>query len=797
MVEISEERIKERYQEVKEKVEFKQFHDEIREVSKRYDDSPYFTEDQVIDLIVNKYSESENLQQIHSEIQKISSLIDGNGNVVIQGRLIAISNIKTFKTKAGKDGKVANLTVEDSTGRIRVVMWTDSMKYMKRITEGDVVKINNLDVQKSNFSGDLEVVMRSNSSIQVLPDEVDDTLPEYEAEKITNLADVEDGQEYNVIGRIIKIGQLREIQKPDKTLNLITLTIMDATATMELTLWNKDTQLVETLELKENDTIKVLKARAKYSYEKMSLSSSWKGRIIKGDYDLPEYKKEILKLADAQPQEDVTVIGVITRIFDTITFQKNDGNEGHVRTIQIMDDTDAISVTLWNKETEIAMNKGDIIKIEDAKIEEHEYNGMTSLRVNTGWNASIVINPEIDDEDLKAKLTALNKYEITKIVDALDVDKEEGLEVDVIGRILTIADIHEFDRMDGTQGQVRNITIADETGSIRVSLWDKVADINQSLGDAIKIESARTKVGDRQMELNVGGGSRITTPTDDEISTLPTYEELEDARYKTKTLKELEAGDVDVKLKVRVMDIDDVRLFARDDGSDGKVRSVYIADKTEQLQMSLWNEASDISFTEGAAIVVENPRITMRDLNGIQVSANANTIIRQATQDEAQDIPSIHELKNIIYPEKAIEDIEDNDKHIKVKATIEEIDGENILTPMCPTCHKGVKQDEEGYVCDRCGEAIMNPDYLLIIKATLSDGTGTINATFFGSEAEELIAMTKEKVIEVFEKTGDESSLADKIEDLISHEVTMIADAKYNDYDEDIDLTAKNVEVVV
>ena len=93
--------------------------------------------------------------------------------------------------------------------------------------------------------------------------------------------------------------------------------------------------------------------------------------------------------------------------------------------------------------------------------------------------------------------------------------------------------------------------------------------------------------------------------------------------------------------------------------------------------------------------------------------------------------------------------------------------------------------------------AIMNPDYLLIIKATLSDGTGTINATFFGSEAEELIAMTKEEVIEVFEKTGDESSLADKIEDLISHEVTMIADAKYNDYDEDIDLTAKNVEVVV
>lgn len=797
MVEISEERIKERYQEVKEKVEFKQFHDEIREVSKGYDDSPYFTEDQVIDLIVNKYSESENLQQIHSEIQKISSLIDGNGNVVIQGRIISISNIKTFKTKAGKEGKVANLTVEDSTGRIRVVMWTDNMKYMKRISEGDVVKINNLDVQKSNYSGELEVTMRSNSSIQVLPEEVDDTLPEYEKEEITNLADVEDGGQYNVIGRIIKIGSLREIQKPDRTLNLITLTIMDATATMEFTLWNKDTQLVETLELKENDTIKIIKAKAKYSYEKMSLSNNWQGRVIKGDFDVPEYKADILKIGDAEVKEDVTVIGIITRIFDTTLFNKRDGGEGRVRTIHIKDDTGEISVTLWNKETEIVMNKGDIIKIEDAKIEENEYNGMTSLRINTGWNASIVINPDIDDDDLKEKLTALNNYKLTKIIDALDVDKEEGLEVDVIGRVLTIADIHEFERMDGTTGQVRNITIADETGTIRASLWDKTVDINQSLGDAIKIESARTKVGDRQMELNVGGGSRITTPTDDEIKTLPTYEELEDARYQTKTLKELEAGDMDVKLKVRVMGIDDVRVFARDDGSDGKVRSVYIADKTEQLQMSLWNEASDISFTEGAAIVVENPRINMRNLDGIQVSANASTIIRQATQDEAQDIPSIHELKNLLYPEKAIEDIEDNDKHIKVKATIEEIDGENILNPMCPNCHKGVKQDEEGYVCDICGENIMDPNYLLIIKATLSDGTGTINATFFGSEAEELIAMTTDEVIEVFEKTGDESSLADKIEDLISHEVTMIADAKFNDYDEDIDLTAKSVEVVV
>lgn len=789
----NEEYYKERYQEVKDKVEYKDFLKDIEEITLENSESPFITEEQVVNMAVEKYAGRENIQQTHTnQVQKISSLVEGNGNISIQGRLLSISNIKTFTTKKGREGKVANLTVEDTTGKIRVVMWTDNMKYMSRINEGDIVKINNLEVRKG-YTGDLEVQMRSNSSIQVMPEEVDPELPKYE-QSITNLGDISEDGEYNVIVRITKIATLREIHKDDRILKIITIDVMDATGNMEFTLWNNDTSLVETLELKENDTIKIIKARAQERNGIYSLSNSWNGRIVKGDYDLPEYHQEIFKIGNATEKENVTILGVLTKIYDTITFQKNDGSEGHVRSIEVTDDTGSIRVTLWNKETEIAMNKGDIIKIEGGTIEFDDYSG-DSYRYNTGWNAAIVLNPDIDDE-LREKLEQINNFEITKIKDVLDVDQDEGREVDVLGRILAMNDIREFQRVDGTEGQVRSIELADETGVVRTSLWDDKADIDQGLGDALKIENARTRLGQGTMELSVGKSSRITIPEEDELSELPSYETLEQERYNDRTISQLEEGETNTKLRVRVTTINEINTFTRADGRDGKVRSIHVADETGEIQVSLWDDATDIKFTEGAAIIIENPVIQLQETR-LRLSISGGSTLRQARPEEAELMPTMHEIENQLFVEKMIEDIEDDDQHIRVKGSIQEINGEKILYAMCPSCNKRIVQSEEGYICDHCGEKIEEPDYLMIIQTVLQDETGSITATFFRKNAEELIQTTTDQVIEIFQQTGDESSMSSKIEDLIGHEVTIIADAQYNDYNEDIRLNVRRVVIIL
>ena len=789
----NEEYYKDRYQEVKDKVEYKDFLKDIEEITIENSDSPFITEEQVVNMAVEKYAGRENIQQTHTnQVQKISSLVEGNGNISIQGRLLSISNIKTFTTKKGREGKVANLTVEDTTGKIRVVMWTDNMKYMSRINEGDIVKINNLEVRKG-YTGDLEVQMRNNSSIQVMPEEVDPDLPKFE-QTITNLGDITVDGEYNVIVRITKIATLREIKKDDRTLKIITIDVMDATGNMEFTLWNNDTSLVETLELKENDTIKIIKARAQERNGIFSLSNSWNGRIVKGDYDLPEYHQEIFKIGNATEKDNVTILGVLTKIYDTITFQKNDGSEGHVRSIEVTDDTGSIRVTLWNKETEIAMNKGDIIKIEGGTIEFDDYSG-DSYRYNTGWNAAIVLNPDIDDE-LREKLEQINNFEITKIKDVLDVDQDEGREVDVIGRILAMNDIREFQRVDGTEGQVRSIELADETGVVRTSLWDDKADINQGLGDALKIENARTRLGQGTMELSVGKSSRITIPEEEELTNLPSYESLEQDRYNDRTISQLEENETNTKLRVRVTTINEINTFTRTDGREGRVRAVYVADETGEIQVSLWDDATDIKFTEGAAIIIENPVVQLQE-NRLRLSISGGSTLRQARPEEAELMPTMHEIENMLFVEKMIEDIEDDDQHIKIKGNIQEINGEKILYAMCPNCNKRIVQSEEGYICDHCGEKIEEPDYLMIIQTVLQDETGSVTATFFRKQAEELIQTTTDEVIEVFQQTGDESSMSSKIEDLIGHEVTIVADAQYNDYNEDVRLNVRRLVIVL
>ncbi|RAP45654.1 MAG: hypothetical protein BZ135_05575 [Methanosphaera sp. rholeuAM6] len=789
----NEEYYKDRYQEVKDKVEYKDFLNDIEEITLENSDSPFITTEQIVNMAVEKYAGRENIQQTHTnQVQKISSLVEGNGNISIQGRLLSISNIKTFTTKKGREGKVANLTVEDSTGKIRVVMWTDNMKYMSRIKEGDIVKINNLEVRKG-YTGELEVQMRNNSSIQVMPEEVDTELPQYE-ETITNLEDIQTEGEYNVIVRITKIATLREIQKDEKTLKIITINVMDATGEMEFTLWNNDTSLVETLDLKENDTIKIIKARAQERNGVFSLSNSWNGRIVKDEYDLPEFEQEIFKIGNATEKENVTIMGVLTKIYDTINFQKNDGTDGKVRSIEVTDDTGSIRVTLWNKETEIAMNKGDFIKIEGGNIEFDDYSG-DSYRYNTGWNAAIVLNPDMDDE-LREKLSQIDKFKITKIEEVLDTDLDEGREVDVIGRILGMHDIREFQRVDGTNGQVRSIELADETGVVRTSLWDDKAELNQALGDAVKIENARTRLGQGTMELSVGKSSRITIPEESEIENLPSYESLEQDRYNDRTISQLEENETNTKLRVRITNINQINTFTRSDGRDGKVRAIYVADETGEVQVSLWDDDTNIKFIEGSAIIIENPSIQLQN-NRIRLSISGSSTIRQARPEEAELIPSMREIENKLYVEKAIEDIEDEDQHIKVRGIINEINGEKILYAMCPNCNTRIIQSEEGYICDSCGEKIEEPNYLMIIQTTLQDDTGSVTATFFRKQAEELIGATTDEVIDIFKQTGDESSMAGKIEDLIGHEATVIADAQYNDYNEDVRLNVRRLVIIL
>ena len=86
--------------------------------------------------------------------------------------------------------------------------------------------------------------------------------------------------------------------------------------------------------------------------------------------------------------------------------------------------------------------------------------------MNTGFNTQITINPDnlsIEEKDLFDKLKEqLRPITIGQIAEMDD----DGLEVDVVGRILSINDENQFQRDDGSVGIVRSAVFADETGKV-------------------------------------------------------------------------------------------------------------------------------------------------------------------------------------------------------------------------------------------------------------------------------------------------------------------------------------------
>ncbi len=94
-------------------------------------------------------------------------------------------------------------------------------------------------------------------------------------------------------------------------------------------------------------------------------------------------------------------------------------------------------------------------------------------------------------------------------------------------RVVDIQDTNTFERDDGEEGQVRNMVLGDDTGTIRMTLWDEQTEIADQIdeGDAIAISGAYTLEDDRNnAELRLGDDATVKMADDDDIPEVETNE---------------------------------------------------------------------------------------------------------------------------------------------------------------------------------------------------------------------------------------------------------------------------------
>jgi replication factor A1 len=100
--------------------------------------------------------------------------------------------------------------------------------------------------------------------------------------------------------------------------------------------------------------------------------------------------------------------------------------------------------------------------------------------------------------------------------------------VDIVARVMKAYEPREFEK-DGKKGKVVNVLLGDETGVVRLSLWNEEAELveNGKLkeGDTIKISRAYVKSDNRDApELRIGRGMVEKT---DQVIDIPPVENIE------------------------------------------------------------------------------------------------------------------------------------------------------------------------------------------------------------------------------------------------------------------------------
>lgn len=293
-------------------------------------------------------AKSEEDIDVAASSQKIKDVKDGMGDLNLTGKVLEISEIRTFQRKDDSSGKVGNLLLGDDTGTLRVTLWDDKTEFLNQIEYGDTVELINAYARENAFTQKIELQVGNRSVIRKSEKKI-----EYE-EKFTQITDVRaDMSDINVSGRVLDIGEIRTFEKKNGTTGRVgNLLLGDSTGKIRLTLWDEKTSFLDEVDFDE--TIEVLHAYSRENAfnQQVELNLGNRGIIQRSEKEI-EYREKFTDIADIVPGESYSVQGKVSEMGEVREFEREDGTENVVASLQLEDETGSIRLTLWGEQAYI------------------------------------------------------------------------------------------------------------------------------------------------------------------------------------------------------------------------------------------------------------------------------------------------------------------------------------------------------------------------------------------------------------------------------------------------------------
>lgn len=335
--------------------------------------------------------------------------------------------------------------------------------------------------------------------------------------------------------------------------------------------------------------------------------------------EIPKEKKHFFISDINEGMQHVDISGRVMRIFDVNTFQRKTGTEGRVQNIVIADKTGSIRIVFWDDQIEKLkqFKRGDVVTVR---------NGYPRKGFNNEFEVSLGKDGVISGSQDSADYPSINyvKLKIRDIEDKMN-------NIDVTGRISVIYGVREFAKKDGSIGKVGSFMIMDDTGEIRVTLWDKKAELLNTFtkNDIITIENAYSKMGLNSVEINLGSSSNII-PEKTERDDIPKSESL------TVSISDLNENMRDINIEGYVKEVYGIRTFTRESGT-GKVGRFLLSDGTHDLKVVLWDDKADLLVTLVPSTKVSIESCNIRFNNGLEAHLGLGSRIQSSKAEEKPD----------------------------------------------------------------------------------------------------------------------------------------------------------------
>ncbi len=353
------------------------------------------------------------------------------------------------------------------------------------------------------------------------------------------------------------------------------------------------------------------------------------------------------------------------------------------------------------------------------------------------------------DEILKRIREKVNAFAglLTEVGAAYAVAKELGVDIDVekdlnkrvpisqlkpgmeririTGRIVRIYPPRTFEK-DGKVRKYCRIVVADNTGEITVTLWNRdvkyVEEGQIKIGDAVEILNARIKEYNGKTVASLSFDSRIIV-TDEEDNIPP--------RPAIKKIAELTEEDNNVHIMARVLRIFPERTIETENGPTNMI-SMIVGDETGTARLVVWDSKKAKGVQEGDSILITSAYVQTGE-RGTSIHVGKMGIIQKISED----VP-VKDGRADRQPiaRKRLEDLKEGDRFVAVRATITRVLRTSRLL-LCKKCGKRVTEENGKYVCENCGETEAVEKTVLAIE--LDDGTGRIRAVIFGELADRIL----------------------------------------------------------